>query len=74
MYFAAKEFVEKASGAAVALVVGIVLQVSGFEPNVEQNETVKVAIRGCLGLLPGASLLIGAALLNGLEIAEESPS
>ncbi len=70
VYFAAKEFVEKASGAAVVLVVGGVLQVTGFEPNVEQSETVRLAIRGCLGLLPGVSLLISAALLAGLEVDE----
>lgn len=68
VYFSAKEFVEKASGAAVVLVVGVVLQVVGFEPNAAQSETALWAIRCCLGVFPGAALVLGAWLLHGLEI------
>jgi GPH family glycoside/pentoside/hexuronide:cation symporter len=68
VYFAAKEFVEKASGAAVVLVVGVLLQVVGFEPNVEQSENVEWAIRACMGFLPGAAMALGAWLLRGLEL------
>jgi GPH family glycoside/pentoside/hexuronide:cation symporter len=71
-YFAAKEFVEKASGAFVALAVGSVLQLVGFEPNAVQSESVELAIRGCLGLLPGVTLLIGALLLSRLAIGDDS--
>jgi GPH family glycoside/pentoside/hexuronide:cation symporter len=71
VYFAAKEFVEKASGAAVALAVGVLLQVSGFEPNVEQGPTTIFTIRGCLSFLPGLSFLLGAVLLS--RLGAESP-
>ncbi len=74
VYFAAKEFVEKASGATVALVVGIVLELAGFVPNVDQSREAELAIRGCLALLPGATLLVGALLLRGLEIGDAAAS
>jgi Na+/melibiose symporter-like transporter len=64
VYFAAKEFAEKASGAAVALVVGVALQVSEFEPNVPQNPATLLAIRACLSILPGAAFLLGALMLG----------
>ena len=67
VYFAAKEFVEKASGATVALVVGVALQTSGFEPNVEQNHATLVTIRICLSVFPGAAFLAGATLLGRFE-------
>lgn len=72
--FAAKEFVEKASSAAVALALGLVLQSVGFEPNVAQSETAKLAIQACLGLLPGLLLLLGAGWLRGLDIDGEGGS
>ncbi|MGH0029654.1 MAG: MFS transporter [Myxococcota bacterium] len=71
VYFAAKEFVEKASGATVALAVGLALQAAGFVPNVEQGESARLAIRACLGLLPGATLLLGALLLRGLAADDD---
>ena len=70
VYFAAKEFAEKASGAAVALVVGVALQVSGFEPNASQNPATLLAIRGCLSVFPGTAFLLGALLL-GRFVARE---
>ena len=68
VYFAAKEFVEKAGGAAVVLVVGVMLQGVGFEPNVDQSDSVQWAIRACMGFLPGAAMALGAWLLTGLEL------
>jgi len=74
VYFAAKEFVEKASGATVALVVGVALQVSGFEPNAPQNPATLLTIRGCLSIFPGAAFLIGALLLGRfVETPQRSP-
>jgi GPH family glycoside/pentoside/hexuronide:cation symporter len=67
IYFAAKEFVEKASGAAVALVAGVVLQLSGFVPNAEQEPGTLIAIRACLSFLPGATFFAGAVLLGGFQ-------
>lgn len=69
-YFAVKEFVEKSSGATVALVVGFALQLAGFVPNVPQSPIVETAIRGCVGLLPSATLLIAVALLWRADLAD----
>jgi GPH family glycoside/pentoside/hexuronide:cation symporter len=69
IYFAAKEFVEKASGAAVALVAGVALQLSGFVPNAEQGPGTLFAIRGCLSFLPGVTFFAGALLLGPFEAA-----
>jgi len=41
----------------------LVLQFSGFEPNVEQNAATQDAIRYLLALMPAGCYLIGAVLL-----------
>ena len=71
-YFGAKEFVEKTSAAAAALCVGIALEVSGFEPNVEQSDVARAAIRGCVSLLPGGALLVAAWLLRSFAFGRDA--
>jgi GPH family glycoside/pentoside/hexuronide:cation symporter len=61
-YLAVWNLVRKGAGSVTALATGWVLQLSGFEPNVEQSETAKLAIRGLFSLLPAACYLIGALL------------
>lgn len=70
-YFGAKEFTEKTSAAAAALCVGIALEVSGFEPNVEQSDTARAAIRGCVSVLPGGALLVAAWLLRSSSLGQD---
>lgn len=64
--FAAKESVEKASSAMVALMIGFALQLAAFEPNVEQSAAVQLVIRACLGLLPSAALLLALLIFRRL--------
>jgi GPH family glycoside/pentoside/hexuronide:cation symporter len=63
-YFAAWSFVFKGASGLTFMLVGIVLQLSGFEPNVEQSEQVKLAMRSLFALFPLGCYLIGALLLT----------
>lgn len=74
-YLAVWSLVRKSAASVTALVTGFVLQFTGFEPNVEQSETVQTAMRGIFALLPGGCYVIGAILFttfsfNELEHAE----
>ena len=74
-YLAVWNLIRKGAASATAFVTGWVLQSSGFEPNVEQTETTKFAIRATFSLLPATCYLIGALLfirfgLNEREHAE----
>ncbi len=71
-YFAAWNFVFKASFGITLMLTGYVLQMSGFEPNVEQTETVKLALRSMYALYPLVCFLAGAAIFSrfGLNEAE----
>ena len=62
-YLSVWNLIRKISGSVTAFVVGLVLQFSGFEPNVEQNAATQDAIRYLLALMPAGSYLIGAVLL-----------
>jgi Na+/melibiose symporter-like transporter len=61
-YFAAWNFVFKGSFGLTLMLTGYVLQLSGYQPNQEQTEAVKLALRSLYGLFPFACYL-GAALL-----------
>lgn len=61
-YFAAVNFVQKTSNGAMVMLAGFVLQLTGFEPNVEQSETVKLAMRGLFGFVPFACYTVGVLL------------
>lgn len=63
-YFAAFSFVFKSGGGLTLMFTGLVLQLSGFEPNVEQTETAKLAIGSLFALFPLVSYLCGALLLS----------
>jgi hypothetical protein len=59
--------------AAVAVIVGGVLQLSGFEPNVDQTPNTQLAIRGCPSRLPGLTFVLGALLLGGFKDVASGP-
>ncbi|MBD3649440.1 MAG: MFS transporter [Pseudomonadales bacterium] len=61
-YLAVWNLVRKCAASVTALVTGLVLQMSGFEPNIEQSETTQLAMRALFGLLPCACYIIGAIL------------
>ena len=62
-YLAVWNLVRKISGSITAFIVGIALQIAGFEPNVEQTDTAKWTIRSLLALMPAACYIVGAILL-----------
>ena len=70
-YFAAFSFAFKGSAGLTLMFTGLVLQLSGFEPNVEQAETAKLAIRSLFALFPLVSLSIGALLLSRFALNRE---
>lgn len=59
-YSAAWGFAFKAGAAIIVVVAGTILQLAGFEPNVDQNEAAHLAIRLLNSALPLSVFLIGA--------------
>jgi len=70
-YFAAFSFAFKGSAGLTLMFTGLVLQFSGFEPNVEQTETAKLAIKSLFSLFPLTSALFGALLLSRFALNRE---
>lgn len=73
-YLAVWNLVRKSSAAITALIVGWVLQFSGFEPNVAQTEEAKFALRALFSLLPFSCYLIGALLFLRFQFNEAEHS
>jgi GPH family glycoside/pentoside/hexuronide:cation symporter len=69
-YNAAWGFAFKSSNALTILVTSLVLQGIGFEPNVEQTDFAKLAIRGLFGLMPLTMFLCAAAVFRGFGLDE----
>jgi GPH family glycoside/pentoside/hexuronide:cation symporter len=69
-YNAAWGFALKSSNALMILVTSLVLQAIGFEPNVEQSDFAKLAIRGLYGVMPFSMFLLAAAVLRGFRLDE----
>ncbi len=59
-YSAAWGFAFKTGAAIIVVVAGVVLQLAGFEPNVDQNEAAQLSIRLLNSALPFSVFLIGA--------------
>jgi GPH family glycoside/pentoside/hexuronide:cation symporter len=71
-YFAAFSFVFKGSMGLTLMITGFVLQLSGFQPNVEQTETAKLAIGTLFALLPMTTFWCGALLLSRFQLSREA--
>ena len=54
----------------IVLLTGLVLQLSGFQPNVTQTPTAALAIRGLFAGIPFAMFLAGAVLLSRFRLDE----
>jgi len=61
-YYAVWNMIRKSAGSLTAIITGFVLQLVGFEPNVEQTESTKFAMRALFAWLPATGYLIGAIL------------
>jgi glycoside/pentoside/hexuronide:cation symporter, GPH family len=70
-YFAAFNFIQKSAGGVTIIVTGIVLQLSGYEANVEQTETVQLAIKSLYALFPLTCYLIGSILFLRFAFNEQ---
>ncbi|MDZ7684602.1 MAG: MFS transporter [Gammaproteobacteria bacterium] len=73
-YLAVWNFIRKCAASITAVITGYVLQVSGFEPNVEQSGTVQTAMRAIFALLPGGCYVIGAILFMTFSFNEKEHS
>jgi len=71
-YFAAWNFVYKSAAGVMLLLTGFVLEFSGFAPNVEQTQIVKLSIVGLYGLFPLVCNLIGAYLFSKFQLDEKA--
>lgn len=71
-YFAVWNFAGKAAGGVTIMLVGVVLSVIGFVPNVEQTQFVKVGLAGLLGLFPLICYWIGAWVFSHYKLDDET--
>lgn len=69
-YNAAFGFAIKIANAFMILITSLVLQVLDFQPNVEQSDAVKIALRMLYGVLPFAMFLVAALVLRGFGLNE----
>ncbi len=69
-YLAAWNLIRKSSASLAVFLAGLVLQFSGFEPNVEQPQDVKLALRAMIGLLPAVCYLVGGLLFARFSFNE----
>ncbi len=71
VYSAAWGFTLKAGHALVILLVGAVLEFSGFRPNVDQTATADLALRGLYAGLPLTAFLTGAFLFRHFRLDQK---
>jgi glycoside/pentoside/hexuronide:cation symporter, GPH family len=69
-YFAAWNFVFKVANGLTQGLTGLVLTFSGYVPNVDQTEGVKLTILALYGLFPMACYVIGALLFARFRLDE----
>ena len=69
-YLAVWNLIRKSSASLCALITGLVLQYSGFEPNQVQSEQTVEAIRTIFGLLPAACYVLGGLLFTRFAFNE----
>jgi len=67
-YYSAYTFLYKSSSGVMAMVTGLALAWVGYEQNADQTESTKLVIRSLNGLVPLASLGIGAVILLGFGL------
>ena len=70
VYNAVWNLIRKFAGSLTALLTGLILQLSGFEPNVEQSESVTFALRALLALFPSICFAIGASFFMRFRLNE----
>ena len=71
-YFAAFNFAHKSATGVMIVLAGFILQLAGFEPNVDQNDVVIYAIVGLFGGFPLVCYLISAWLFRRFTLDERT--
>lgn len=71
-YFAAWNFVHKSSTGVMVILMGYVLQFSGFVPNETQTQFVQVTMVSLYGLFPLTCYVIGAWMFSKFKLDEEA--
>jgi GPH family glycoside/pentoside/hexuronide:cation symporter len=69
-YSAAWGFAIKSSNALVILITSVALQLSGFEPNVDQTDSTKLVLRVLYAGMPLVMFLAAARVLRGFGLDE----
>ncbi len=69
-YLAVWNFVRKSASGLMALLTGFVLDLSGFEPNVDQGDGAKLAIRVLFSLVPAGCYFFGALIFARFSLDE----
>jgi GPH family glycoside/pentoside/hexuronide:cation symporter len=69
-YFASFNFMFKSAAGLTLMLTGFVLSLSGFAPNQEQSETVKLALRIQFAVFPLVCYAIGALILSRFALDE----
>ena len=69
-YSATWSFILKAAGGIGLMLGGVALDISGYEPNVEQSETTKLALRTMMSLFPCACVSLAAVSLLRFRLTE----
>lgn len=70
-YFAAWSFVFKGSGGITMMITGVVLQIVGFEPNIEQSDAAKLAMRILFAIFPLVCYAAGAVMMTRFALNRE---
>ena len=70
-YFAVWSFVQKSAGALGLMLVGFALQLSDFEPNVEQSELTKRVMLAMFSIFPAVCFGIAALALRRFQLTGE---
>lgn len=73
-YLAVWNLTSKSAASLTALITGLVLQFSGFVPNMAQSDTTQFAMRTIFALLPGGCYLIGALMFSRFKFNEAEHS
>jgi GPH family glycoside/pentoside/hexuronide:cation symporter len=69
-YLATWSFAEKCSAAVAAGLIGLLLELVGYEPGASQGESTRLAILVLMSLVPAACHFLGALVLRGYALDE----
>lgn len=72
VYFSVFTFINKSAMGVSGVLIGALLQFSGFKPNVSQTETVKQAMSALYAFGPGICFLLGALVLTSYKLDEKT--